>query len=80
MNAKIAKTMSMKPIMFQKYSGTLTAVLTAFAIVVPAVERIPTKIMREVPLPTPYSVILSPSHITIMEPPISIMTMSVIVR
>ena len=48
MNAKIAKTMSMKPIMFQQYSGTLTAVLTAYAIVVTAGERKPEQITIEV--------------------------------
>lgn len=35
----------------------------------------PTKMMREEPLPTPYSVMRSPSHMTIVEPAINIMMM-----
>ena len=34
----------------------------------PAVEMIPTKMMSEMPLPTPYSVMRSPSHMTSMAP------------
>ena len=36
--------------------------------VMPAVEMMPTKIMSEMPLPTPYSVILSPMNMTSMAP------------
>ena len=80
MNAKMANTMRMNPIMFQKYSGVPVATAIAFAMVMPAVDRMPTKMMSEVPLPTPYSVIRSPSHMTMTEPPMSMMTMSVMVR
>ena len=36
--------------------------------VVPAVEMMPRKMMREIPLPTPYSVMRSPSHMVSMAP------------
>jgi hypothetical protein len=35
---------------------------------------IPAKIISEIPLPTPRAVICSPSHITNMVPPTSVMT------
>ena len=40
----------------------------------------PTKMMREEPLPMPYSVMRSPSHMTIVEPAISMMMTLAMVR
>ena len=51
-----------------------------FAIVVPAVARIPMKMMIDVPLPMPYSVILSLSHMTMMLPATSNTIVIAIVR
>ena len=69
MNAKSATTRIKNPKMFQSLLGSVGTVLNAFRSEVPAVERIPTKMISDVPLPMPYSVILSPSHMTITLPP-----------
>ena len=47
---------------------------------VPREDMIPMKIMSEVPLPIPYSVIRSASHITREDPPTRMMTMNIIVN
>ena len=40
----------------------------------PAVDNIPTKIIKEPPLPIPFSVINSDIHITRTEPAVSVIT------
>ena len=80
MKKKIPTTMRINPRIFQMYVHSSPTILNAPAIVVPAVERIPTKMMSEVPLPIPYSVILSLSHIHIILPATKIMMMPAIVR
>ena len=46
----------------------------------PRVAMIPMKMISDVPFPIPYSVILSPSHITKALPPVSTITINIIVN
>jgi hypothetical protein len=46
----------------------------------PSEDIMPMKIINEVPFPMPYSVILSPSHITNEEPAVNIITMQIMVK
>ena len=58
--------------MVQMFSGTVAKVPKLLTRAVPAVDRIPIKMIKDVPLPMPYSVMRSPSHIASMLPATSI--------
>ena len=67
---KNTTTASTRKPMTSKRGATLFAVMevSLSRMESPAVEMIPTKMMSEMPLPTPYSVMRSPSHMTSMAP------------
>ena len=53
-------------------------VAKAFIKELPIPDKIPIKIIKDVPLPIPYSVILSPNHITNVEPAVKIITVIIL--
>ena len=72
--------MRMNPMMFQMSVHSSPTEPNACAIIVPACAIMPTKMMSEEPLPMPYSVMRSPSHMTIVLPAISMMMTLAMVR
>ena len=66
MTVRAQKMMTCK--MGSKSNVAPNALETLLMIAVPAEETIPMKMIMEIPLPTPYSVMRSPSHIVIDAP------------
>ena len=77
MNTTITRKMSRYHGCISQPSSPRAIMDTEFTSARPAVERIPTKISIDIPLPTPRSVTLSPSHIVNTAPAISTQAISI---